>query len=718
MEENTEAAAWSVAFPTNIQEQQNSLMSKYEYLKLRRTSADGDEQPSCEHSNEDFTEEPLLSTSHSMTFGKDPSDEWISLVNENFSCNQLPLSVQDMNKSQNYMSNLLHCQEKGYFPPCTVLSANSVDVSSKYEISLSDIWKSENDACKLDHIGAAKKEVRKAELSYVSTSSNSDMLDKVSLLEFNTSGAESLLSLPSPNKSTVENESVPDTLIDNTAVQNLNISDSELPERSVCSEIDVEKTRDVDSKNKQYHSSICPISIVPKIPAKEIQFQDKSEYQQEPSINYFKDCSFSSDCLPNTFSRDMSSLSTSDNFLKKLNNSKPNNPQTRRRSSSVNLSNSLHSQHKMKSTSAKFNEAKSVSMINLNENDQYRHVKSKVKRYIKEIKKNNTRPSPSRSCTSTPCKSPETENIFLLNEDIVNLDESSMPDEVQSLITELKNQSNNPKLLNTLLKALISERKARSEQEQIFAALQLDYDNLLAKQAQSRNLIDELRLQIPSTEYQARDAECATTVFSPGLSRSSTPTEKRANRRFSVSLASGLLNRNVLSISQPNLIKSTTYPVTDSSLGLSLDGSGSLNLWSSPVTNNVRISLTAGTKDISKQHKDSYKDYLDRHGTEPISAVASDKTDKETSSSNRDNCESINVDKDRETQGFAAALSDIKPLVNCESSSVTQLQVLKNKLKDFYILLSHDALAPQEIKTVWMDIHSLVSLWQCRYAFL
>ncbi|KAK3872841.1 hypothetical protein Pcinc_022096 [Petrolisthes cinctipes] len=133
----------------------------------------------------------------------------------------------------------------------------------------------------------------------------------------------------------------------------------------------------------------------------------------------------------------------------------------------------------------------------------YSHVTSKVKQYIKDMKKlsNQTTP-PTTTTKTTPILRSAGEHGGHPSTKIVILDEEPLEPEIFSLysrsefadeLQQLRNELIGVKTYNELLEIMVLERLSRCAADRTLAALQLQYDNMTAMFAEKQNEIDRLR---------------------------------------------------------------------------------------------------------------------------------------------------------------------------------------------------------------------------------
>lgn len=477
------------------------------------------------------------------------------------------------------------------------------------------------------------------------SSSSSDFIDKLSLIDVEKYGLDSLISIPSPGPPNADQAG--EKLDISPIIKTIENCSSDFTknmheswDESIC---DIGKDEDtvpdikgtycssenLEMSEKKNNFPLTKKSRIPKLVQRSAnKLAQSSVFSITPTINHFSNESQNDRSLSKSISQSRSSSPdhlSSNMFLNpstsvSLLSSAPikhvnqksgiqiNKDMGRRCLSALALDSGMHTnlcdvKGKTNKPGGQLNRSSSVSMCSLPSSQKranYTHVQSKVKQYIRNIKASQfRRASPSRSDTNSPCKTPTSSgpgnSIYLLNEDLLSEKNGALPDELQALLHQLEGASGDPQLLRTLFRVLMSERQTRSEHEHMLAAMQLSYDNLLATHARSQNLIDELRLQMTASHNGSRKR-----VYHPGFSsvntsRASSPLHRQ--RRHSVTLgghgtsSTGRACLEELSLSQPNLIKETTCHVTETNLGISLDESGSMYLFPTPFESNSAIAL-------------------------------------------------------------------------------------------------------------------------------
>ena len=530
-----------------------------------------------------------------------------------------------------------------------------------------------------------------------SSSTSSDLLDKISLIDVDNVGIDSLLSLPSPDAPLNAFDISPIT-------ERTEKSDASfLPDYEFTSagnqKISPSTNTNVLMTINSHKKSKIPVFShrKPSISSSESFFSFASYYENpvkqiKPPKSFHLKRSVSSECLPNASLTSSSASSSyfatnafSDSGIKK------NNFSGRRSVSVLSLSEDKSCKlDKRRISNLKYVNSQSTGNLpNKRSRYKYSHVTSKVKKYIDGIKSSESsrRASPSRSNTSTPCNDSKMGSIFLLDENLISLDDhhDDLPKELQILVQQLKQAKDNPNLLRTLLKVLIEERKARSENEQTLAALQLEYDNLLAKHAHSQNLIDDLRLQ--NISEGTRDlSDC----FWPPFSQSCSSTPRF--RRHSLTLATDRGHSQYtshLSASQPNLVKSTAFSISEPTMGISVDGGGSIHFLPAPFDSNQSIIL--GSND-NENIQPSISKSLNTN-----TCIQSPNCNKEEYSK-----QSLSYEKNSSRDsGFNKKDNGSFELLTSKESKYSSLS---QKLLNFATLLASDGLNRDETNSIWRSL--------------
>jgi len=617
--------------------------------------------------------------------------EVIYHVSKYLSSDELQSKIESESETEENASLVFNSVQEGSDYEYRCSTPNKIHTSEKYELPQTEVTNHINDDNCASHEPESKKnEFNLPQMSF--STSSSDLMDKISLIDIDKSGIDSLLSLPSPEKSqdgcqnplispiTERTEKSDASYNDthNTAVQkeNTKVIDRNTRKRS----------KFAVNQNRKFSNSSC------ESPASFSSNQDsrRSRYQprHQRSLSKSRSVSLNSEtCLPN-FSLSSSSPSVSfmsSNFpIVRQSQTTPGKFRGRRCISALSLNDDRPKKSNHKSSSnLKYSSSHSVDNLPKKVKD-YSQVTSKVRKYIEGIKSSecSRRASPIRSSISTPCDETVLGDIVLLDENLISIDgnEHEVPDNIASLVHKLNSSCEKPEFLKNVLSLMINERKLRTEQEQTVATLQLEYDNLLAKHAQSQNLIDELRLQALSS----KDPQNITNAPPYAFSCCSTPRMRRYSAGF-VQLDGNLRH---LSSSQPNLVKSTTFHVTEPTLGLSIDQSGSLHFLPTPFESNVSYSLTnkqsaAGTSTPKDEDALQLLAQPNQNGY-IINPQSYRRSATPTARDNHIN--ETNID-------------DPNTYVN-----------ISGRLQDFSLLLSANGLSSDEICKVWQDLLSSVSI--------
>lgn len=234
------------------------------------------------------------------------------------------------------------------------------------------------------------------------------------------------------------------------------------------------------------------------------------------------------------------------------------------------------------------NRSKSYSLTNLASSQRrpnYSHVQSKVKQYIQERKRqeskereNNIAKLQSKSLPATPMKqkyrtTTSLEEVLLLDEKTLaslssaTIDhKESLPIEVRKIENEMHDENARIKILTSLLSQLQEERQSRVNLGSTLNALQLDYNNLLAQFAQAKNTIDDLRLykniSEKNSDIQQESKPNQRHIFQKALS---TP------NIFSEWCSLGVSkNHSESTKSTVNLVKATSSPLVDPDVSLTI----------------------------------------------------------------------------------------------------------------------------------------------------
>jgi hypothetical protein len=293
--------------------------------------------------------------------------------------------------------------------------------------------------------------------------------------------------------------------------------------------------------------------------------------------------------------------------------------------------------------------------------------------------------------------------VYLLDDDLIDALGCSLPDDLQLMVNRLEAASGSPVLLRNLLKQLVQERKSVSALQQMVATLQLDYDNLLAKHSQSQNLIDSLRLQVSTSENNL-------SLFNKINLSNVFP------RQQYTSIFTGhnsLLNTmdTGLSQSQPNLIDYTSYPLIESSVGLSLDEAGAVCLLPAPFECNQSIPLLPSTTENVKEEL-----------KECDNVLILDKCDEATSKNSL--LKPIENMKTQDFDGMRQAASNLDMSKNSQKfnanpeishphsdvcTDTARFINLQTQFRDLAALLACKALSPKETDIVWKSLGTSVS---------
>ncbi|XP_018027363.1 uncharacterized protein LOC108682661 [Hyalella azteca] len=359
------------------------------------------------------------------------------------------------------------------------------------------------------------------------------------------------------------------------------------------------------------------------------------------------------------------------------------------------------------SNSSSLSRSTSLNSLASSSKNNYSHVKSKVRKYIEDIKKSNScQSSPSRSQTCSPGNNATTGNsntVYLLNDDLIDALDCSLPDDLQGMVNRLEAASGSPMLLRNLLKQLVEERKSVSALKQMVATLQLDYDNLLAKHSQSQNLIDSLRLQVSTSENNL-------SLFNKINLSNAFPRQQYTSIFAGHNSLSNTMDTG-LSLSQPNLIDYTSYPLIEPSVGLSLDEAGAVCLLPAPFECNQSIPLLPSTIE-------NVKGELKECDNAPILDKCNEATSKSSLLKSRENTETQDFDGSRDS-AMRQAASNLDMSKNSQNfnanpeishphsdgcANTARLIKLQTQFRDLAALLACKALSPKETDIVWKSL--------------
>ncbi|KAF2364091.1 hypothetical protein FHG87_005144 [Trinorchestia longiramus] len=547
------------------------------------------------------------------------------------------------------------------------------------------------------------------------SSSSSDPMDKLSIIDVDKLGLDSLLTLPSSSdddtskspctqrparlSASTENSSEKNTL---QSEQN-NSSSCGGNNSSVSSTSSVSKRSRIPKLVANHNAFFSPVPST-KIPvASESDIKSRNKLAKSRSLSYThltESCSYSNSQSASSFATPVPD--TKGNTLSNGEVQCPKNKVTCSHTKNV-CSKSIPS-----FKSAPLVRSASLSNLSNSKKTGYQHVESKVKKYIEEIKRGNSRvSSPSRSQTSIPYRTPtpvKSNTVYLVNDDLIDALDSPLPDELQFVVDKLHSASGSPILLRNLLKQLVRERECVSSLKETVAALQLNYDNLLAKHSQSQNLIDRLRLQVSTSENNLSliDSGCA----------SSFPFGRRHSMSFA-GLSPVSNDKEIsLSLSQPNLVDYTSSPLIEPNLGLSFDDSGSVFLLPTPFESNRNVPLLPS--DCRNKKNTPHATQISGNNTQ--SHVSDLNLKYNSTSSACPNSPQIavathhpsRVISDPKSPDSPSPLTERPPAAQAYDEANVSLNVecqnFQCKLRDMVALLASEALTQAEIDVVWTGL--------------
>ena len=269
--------------------------------------------------------------------------------------------------------------------------------------------------------------------------SSSDFMDKLSLIDVDKNGLNSLLSMPS---------------CDSPTGGKCNIDISPMTEKTDKSSIipcNENTSKNVSSSSANNSSRIPrPIHRRPNLQDTNFRSQSGDRLHDASSVSKSSSItrSFSSDRLPTTasFASPASSLlsshtpsardaTNSRTMLRQYSKSTLTLAGSKNTNGDASVTNSL-----IRSLTTNMDRSSSVSMSSLpsHKRADYRHVKSKVRQYIRDVKGQRPPRRTPPSGTSSPC-STSPASIFLLNEDLLDQMDSELPSELRTLAREFEN---------------------------------------------------------------------------------------------------------------------------------------------------------------------------------------------------------------------------------------------------------------------------------------
>lgn len=325
------------------------------------------------------------------------NEEISSVCDENESESKLPTNENYKLKFHNVESSAYHCDA-----PQTDVFFSSQLVESKSKLS-------DPKTC---------------------SSSGSDFMDNVSLIDVHKDHIDSLLSIPSPNAKTVE-----PSWMTNDPITERNSASHVVPRAADSIFVYVDKShksripRPITNNQKNLHALSTSVNNSSSL------HQSSRRYSINKSSSMCR--SFSSECLQSS-----AGLTTPSSSLLSTTNSDKTSSQShsslgRLSRSAVAIEKSHHgvggaSPHRIGPAPMDRSCSVSLSSLNSSKRADYKHVKSKVRQYIRDVKVQRSRRS-SPSGTSSPCP-PSPASVFLLNEDLLDELESSLPPDLRAQV--------------------------------------------------------------------------------------------------------------------------------------------------------------------------------------------------------------------------------------------------------------------------------------------